>query len=172
MLALVGRDGAGPHDIATMLRRSGALSWRAAESQCYAEPERLERLGYLASEKRPGKTRARTHDTLNDQGLAALREHLGAPAPYTRVQCEPAMRLLAGDLLGDEAIVGSLRGLLDELDRLEDELDRLTAAGRELPHRARYLELSHGLPRRMLDAHRAWAAEVIAALEDPAAETR
>jgi hypothetical protein len=51
------RGGAGPHDLASMMRR-GSIYRAAAESQWYGEPKRLERLGYLRSEKRPGKTTA------------------------------------------------------------------------------------------------------------------
>src|SRR5689334_5277564 len=49
VLALVGEGGAGPHDLARMMRQ-GRIYWTAAESQWYAEPKRLEELGYLRSE--------------------------------------------------------------------------------------------------------------------------
>ena len=50
VLVLVGRGGAGPHDLVRM-RRQGRIYESAAESQYYAEPKRLERLGYLRSER-------------------------------------------------------------------------------------------------------------------------
>lgn len=168
VLALVGRDGAGPHDIATMLRRSGRLYWNAAESQYYSEPKRLEQLGYLSSAKRPGRTRPRTHYTLTAEGLAVLREFLALPASFPRMQNEAALRLLAADLTDDAATVASLRGLLADLDRLEADLAEVEDVSGAIAHRARYLELSHGLPRRLIAAHREWAEEVIAALERPA----
>ncbi len=148
-----------------MLRRSGRLYWHAAESQYYSEPKRLEKLGYLSSEKRPGKTRARTHYSLTDQGVKALREYLAEPAAYPRTQSEPALRLLAADLTDDAATIESLRGLIEEIDELEAELGEIEAAGEQVDHRARYLALSHRLPRKLLDAHREWAQEVIAELE-------
>lgn len=165
MLALVGRDGAAPHDIATMLRRSGRLYWHAAESKYYTEPKRLERMGYLRSAKEPGKTHQRTRYTLTQKGLEALRSYLAQPAPFPRMQSEPALRLLAADLTDDAATIESLRGLLAEIGELEAELAAAERAGADVPHRARYLALSHGLPRRLLAAHREWAEEVIAALE-------
>ena len=70
VLALIGEGGAGPHDLASMMRR-GSIYWAAAESQWYGEPKRLERLGYLRSEKRPGRTTARTHYLLTPKGRAA-----------------------------------------------------------------------------------------------------
>jgi PadR family transcriptional regulator, regulatory protein AphA len=164
VLALVGRDGAGPHDIATMLKRSGRLYWHAAESKYYSEPKRLEALGYLRSTKEPGKTHARTRYSLTPKGLRALRDYLSEPAPFPRMQNEPALRLLAADLTDDRATIESLRGLLREIEELEAELEAVEAAGGRLPHRARYLALSHRLPRRLLAAYREWAEEVIAEL--------
>jgi DNA-binding PadR family transcriptional regulator len=165
VLALVGRAGASPHDIATMLRRSGQLYWHAAASKYYSEPKRLERLGYLSSTKQPGKTTPRTHYTLTAEGLQALREYLAAPARFPRMQNEAALRLLAADLTDDRQTVASLRGLLAELDELEAELGELENVTERIPHRARYLALSHRLPRKLLAAHREWAQEVIEELE-------
>jgi DNA-binding PadR family transcriptional regulator len=170
VLALVGRDGAGPHDLATMLRRSGRLYWHAAESKYYSEPKRLERLGYLRSTKEPGRTTPRTHYTLTPEGLRVLQSYLVSPAPFPRMQNEAALRLLAADLTDDRKTIESLRGLLAELDGLEAELDDIEGAAGGIGHRERYLELSHRLPRKLLAAHREWAEEVIAELEGPGAE--
>jgi DNA-binding PadR family transcriptional regulator len=137
----------------------------AGSSTYYAEPKRLERLGYLHSHKEPGKTRARTHYSLTLKGLKALREYLAEPAPFPRMQNEPALRLLAGDLTDDKKTVQSLRGLLRELDELEAELAEVEKVTAEIPHRARYLALSHRLPRKLIAAHREWAEDVISDLE-------
>ena len=59
ILGLVGRGGAGPHDLRGMVQRGRILDW-AGESQYYAEPKRLARLGYLEATKEPGRTRERT----------------------------------------------------------------------------------------------------------------
>src|SRR3954454_7973332 len=47
ILVLVGRGGAGPHDLRRMAE-DGRVYWDAAPSQWYAEPKRLEAHGYLA----------------------------------------------------------------------------------------------------------------------------
>src|SRR6266508_7054733 len=73
ILALVGRTGAGPHDLLRLARRGRMLAW-AGESQYYTEPKRLAKLGYLSARTEPGKTRERTVYTLTDKGLDALRE--------------------------------------------------------------------------------------------------
>ena len=76
MLALVGRGGAGPHDLLQMARSGRFLAW-AGESQYYVEPKRLAKLGYLEARKEPGKTRERTVYTLTEKGLEALRTDVG-----------------------------------------------------------------------------------------------
>src|SRR5918911_1841439 len=81
ILVLVGEGGAGPHDLVRMARQGSVYS-SAAESQYYAEPKRLEKLGYLTSEKQPGKTRERTHYRLTDKGRQALHDWIKEPARY------------------------------------------------------------------------------------------
>lgn len=169
VLALVGRGGAAPHDIAGMMRRS-PLYWAAAPSQYYAEPKRLEQRGYLRSHKEPGRTHQRTVYTLTEQGLAALRDWLARPASFPRIQNEAAVRLLAGDLIGDAAIVQSLQGLREELDELSAKLDEAERIAETIPHRTRYLLLSHSLGRKLLAAHREWIEEIERDLGDAGAD--
>src|SRR5919108_5701986 len=78
ILGLVGRDGAGAHDLLRLARRGRVLDW-AGESQYYVEPKRLAALGYLEARKEPGKTRERTVYTLTEKGLDALREWARTP---------------------------------------------------------------------------------------------
>ena len=74
ILGLVGRTGAGAHDLLRLARRGRMLDW-AGESQYYAEPKRLARLGYLDARREPGKTRERTVYTLTAKGLESLRAY-------------------------------------------------------------------------------------------------
>src|SRR4029079_4046045 len=82
ILALVGRTGAGAHDLLRLARGGRMLAW-AGESQYYVEPKRLAKLGYLAARKEPGKTRERTVYTLTDKGLGALRAYARTPLAFT-----------------------------------------------------------------------------------------
>ena len=66
--------------------------WDAADSQWYAEPKRLEALGYLSSRKEPGRTRPRTHYTLTDKGRDALADWMQEPARFPRIQHEAIAR--------------------------------------------------------------------------------
>ena len=158
VLVLVGEGGAGPHDLVQMMRR-GRVYWSASESQWYAEPKRLERLGLLRSRKEPGRTRARTVYELTDAGREALRAWAPTPATFPRIQNEAILRVLAADLVGDARALEGLRGLHAELDELSAALDAAEQEARRLPHRERYLLLNHRLARRLVDAHRAWLEE-------------
>jgi PadR family transcriptional regulator, regulatory protein AphA len=155
VLVLVGERGAGPHDLVTMMRR-GRVYWAASESQWYAEPKRLERLGHLRSRKEPGRTRPRTVYELTDTGRDALREWAATPAVFPRIQNEPVVRVLAADIVGDERVLEGLRGLRADLDELDASIDAAEVIARGLPHRERYLMLNHRLARRIVAAHREW----------------
>src|SRR5919201_4098467 len=87
ILGLVGRGGAGPHDLLGMARHGRILDW-AGESQYYVEPKRLAKLGYLAARKEPGKTRERTVYTLTDHGRRALAEYARTPATITPLKSD------------------------------------------------------------------------------------
>lgn len=156
ILALVGENGAGPHDLSRMMRTGGSVYWSAARSQYYAEPRRLEELGYLRSRKEPGKTTERTHYTLTGKGRRALVEWIGEPAQFPRIQSEPPIKLLAADLVDDAQVLKGVAGLRAEIDRVRAALVDAEANAANLPHRERYLRLNHALARAILDAHRKW----------------
>jgi PadR family transcriptional regulator, regulatory protein AphA len=159
VLTLVGQGGAGPHDLVRMAR-SGRIYWDAADSQWYAEPKRLERLGYLSSRREPGRTRPRTHYTLTDEGRAALADWMQGPARFPRMQHEAVVRLLAADVVGEDAVLDSLRALRDEIAAISARLDAAETVARTIPSREDYLLLNHRLARRIVQAHTDWLDEV------------
>lgn len=159
VLALVGRGGAGPHDLVEMMRLGGRLYWAAAPSKLYAEPKRLRALGYLDAQAAPGRTRERTVYSLTKSGERALREWIGEPSSWPRIQHEAIVRVLAGDIADDAALADSLAAMRSEIDEL-DVLNRESAErARDLPHRERYLGMVHALGQRLIAAHRAWLDE-------------
>jgi DNA-binding PadR family transcriptional regulator len=159
ILALVGRGGAGPHDLVRMARQGRIYSsW--AESQYYSEPKRLEELGYLSSRKEPGQTHERTHYELTAKGLKALRDWAPLPTPFPRIQNEGIVRVLAADLVGEEAVVKSFAALRREIADVAARLDVGAAVAETLPHRLKYLRLNQRLAERLIDAFSAWADEV------------
>jgi DNA-binding PadR family transcriptional regulator len=152
LMGLVGRSGAGAHDLLRMARRGRILDW-AGESQYYVEPKRLARLGYLEAHQEPGRTRARTVYTLTDKGLEALRDYARTPVRFTPVKSEALLRLLLADLVGEEITRASMATLRDDIADLIERLDESAAAAQELPHRSKYLLLVNGFLRRFVDLH-------------------
>jgi PadR family transcriptional regulator AphA len=164
VLTLVGQGGAGPHDLVRMAR-SGRVYWEAAESQWYAEPKRLAGLGFLNARKEPGKTRPRTHYTLTETGRDALADWMKEPARFPRIQHEAVVRLLAADIVGERAVLDSLRALRDEIADISTRLDAAEAIAATIPSRETYLLLNHRLARRIVQAHADWLDEVERHLE-------
>ena len=156
MLALVGREGAGPHDLARMMRAQGGLYWAAAESQWYAEPKRLERLGLLRSTRQPGRTTPRTHYELTEEGNSKLREWLARPSSLPRIQHEALVRVLAADLGSDADVLASLGSLREDIAAKRQLLEAARERAATLPHRERHLRLVHRLGELLLDAHEEW----------------
>src|SRR5215210_4583121 len=143
ILGLVGRDGAGPHDLLRMARRGRMLAW-AGESQYYTEPKRLAKLGYLAARKEPGKTRERTVYTLTDKGVRALREYARTPVGFTPLKSEPLLRLLICDLVGEHVTRESIGTLRDDIADIAQRLDDAEVRAEQLPHREKYLLMVTG----------------------------
>ena len=164
ILVLVGRLGAGPHD----LRRNaeqGRVYWEAAPSQWYAEPKRLAKLGHLEARKEPGRTRQRTHYTLTDKGLQALAEWARTPAGLPRMQHESVVRLLAADLVDPAAVLEGLAAMREEVESsLAAIADARSRWARSLPHRAHLLEVNHRYAERLLRLQLEWLDEAEAAL--------
>lgn len=160
VLALVGRGGASAHDLVQMMRR-GRVYHAAAPSQYYAEPKRLERLGLLTSEREPGRTRERTVYRLTDAGRAALRDWLARPTPLPSIPGEAPVRVLSADLAEDERTVrDSLLAMREEIRERREEIAEGEREAAALPHRTKYLLLTHGLAGNVLDAYERWLDDV------------
>ena len=160
-LVLIGEGGASPHDLVDMNRRGGEIYYSVAPSRLYAEPKRLQELGYVAAERRPGKTRERTFYTLTDKGREALRRWLIEPPSMPRIQNEAVAKLLAGDILGDdEQLAATLLTLREQIEVQQAKLERARPRIDELPHRRPYLLLVHELGNRLLQVQREWLDDV------------
>ena len=152
ILGLVGRHGAGPHDLLHLARRGRMLAW-AGESQYYTEPKRLAKLGYLAARKEPGKTRERTVYTLTDKGHEALREYAETAVTFVPFKSDALIRLLICDLVGEEVTRWSMAALRDDVADIRERLDDAERGAHELPHREQYLLIVIRFLRRLLDLH-------------------
>ncbi len=152
VMGLVGTGGAGPHDLLRMARRGRILDW-AGESQYYAEPKRLARLGYLEARTEPGRTRPRTVYSLTEKGLDAVRAYARTPVTLTPVKSEPLLRLLLADLAGEDVTRESIATLRDDIADLLPRLDASAEAAEALPYRAKYLLITNRFLRRLVDLH-------------------
>jgi DNA-binding PadR family transcriptional regulator len=159
VLGLVGREGAGAHDLRRMARQGRVFDW-VGESQYYVEPKRLARLGYLEARREPGKTRERTVYALTDKGLGALRAWAPTPSRFPSLKHEALIHVLVADLVGDAPTAASVAALRDDIADLRARLDIAEAMADSLPHRRRYLNLGYTLVRRLLDVHLEWVDEV------------
>jgi DNA-binding PadR family transcriptional regulator len=150
ILGLVGRGGAGAHDLLRMARHGRILDW-AGESQYYVEPKRLANLGYLEARKEPGKTRERTVYTLTPKGLEALRQYARTPVRFMPVKSDLLLRLLIADLVGERITRESIASLRDDLANLHARLDQSEADTINLPHRRKYLLIAIAFLRGLLE---------------------
>lgn len=152
ILGLVGRGGAGAHDLLRMARRGRMLDW-AGESQYYTEPKRLAALGYLEARREPGKTRERTVYFLTEKGLDAVREYARTPVRFTPVKSDPLLRLLLCDLVGEPITRESMLTLREDVADIFARLDEAEARAEKLPHRRKYLLLATRFLRDYLELH-------------------
>lgn len=152
VLGLVGRTGAGAHDLVRLARRGRILAW-AGESQYYTEPKRLAALGYLDAREEPGRTRPRTVYTLTEKGLDALCGYARTPVAFTPVKSDVLLRLLIADLVGEGPTRESIGALREDIADLSARLDDAEATADALPHRRKYLLMVVGFLRRMLKLH-------------------
>jgi DNA-binding PadR family transcriptional regulator len=159
ILGLVGRGGVGAHDLLQMARRSRFLDW-AGESQYYVEPKRLARLGYLDARREPGKTRERTVYTLSQKGHAALRDYARTPVRFQPVKNELMLRLLLADLVGEEVVRESVGTLREDIADLGERVAEAEARAVALPHRSKYLLMTCGYIRQLLELHLQWVDDV------------
>ena len=168
-LALIGDGGASPQDLVEMNRRGGQIYYAVAASRLYAEPKRLEQLGYVSSVKRPGKTRERTFYTLTPAGREALRRWVARAAraaadpergrPQAHLRRHPRRRRAAARRAAHAAAARSRQQ--------QAQLDRGAGRLEALPHRRSYLLLVHDLGDRLLQVQRDWLDEVERGLRRP-----
>jgi DNA-binding PadR family transcriptional regulator len=152
ILGLVGRSGAGAHDLLRLAKRGRILAW-AGDSQYYVEPKRLAKLGYLSGRKEPGRTRDRTVYTLTAKGRRALADYARTPVTFTPLKSDPLLRLLICDLVGEEVTRESRGTLRDDIADLLRRLDEAERSAATLPHREKNLMLVINFLRRLLRLH-------------------
>jgi DNA-binding PadR family transcriptional regulator len=166
ILGLVGRTGAGAHDLLRLAQQGRILAW-AGESQYYVEPKRLAKLGYLDARREPGSTRERTVYSLTEKGLEALREWADTPAHITPFKSEALLRMLVADLVGEGPTRASIAALREDIADLEERLEATRERTEALPHRRKYLLLVYDFLSALLALQLDWVERVEAELDPP-----
>ena len=96
------------YELAQLMRRSLQFVWPRAESNLYAEPKRLVDAGLATAEVVWNGDRKRTVYSITPEGSAALRGWLGEEPPSQRLESEPALRLLYGNLGSREDLLAAI----------------------------------------------------------------
>ena len=96
------------YELAQLMRRSLHFIWPRAESNLYAEPKRLVDAGLATAEVVWNGDRKRTVYSITPEGSAALRDWLGQDPPSQRLESEPALRLLYGNLGSREDLLAAV----------------------------------------------------------------
>ena len=158
VLGLVGEGGEGAHDLVQIMRR-GNVYYSVAPSQIYAEPKRLERLGYLTVREEPGRTKPRKVYSLTDAGREALREWMSRPSAFPRLQNEAAVRIMCADLAEPELVLESLRGMRPEIERVLADVGTMVERAEAFPHRQANLGVVNWFGRRWCELLLEWLDE-------------
>ena len=79
---------------------------------------------------------------------------------FPALENEALIRVFVTDLVGEPLVRESIGTLRDDIADLAARLDVAEQAAETLPHRRKYLLLTHSLARRLLDAHLEWLDDV------------
>lgn len=77
--------------------------------------------------------------TLTDKGLEALRDWARTPVGFTPFKSEALIRILATDLVGEEAVCEGFGPLREDLEDMRRRMRESAERARALPHREKYL---------------------------------
>jgi hypothetical protein len=90
---------------------------------------------------------------LTDTGLKALHEWARTPVGFTPLKSEALIRLLIGDLVGEQITRESMATLRDDISDIEQRLDDAERRATALPHREKYLRMAIDFMRNLLELH-------------------
>ena len=143
-----------------MVRQGRRLYWTAAESKVYAEPNAWPSSDTFAAPRSPGGPSRRRSTGSRRRGAAPCATGCARPPLSRESRTSAHLRLLAGDQISDEEILGSLAGLRAQLAELGGLVEEMRAGEARLPEKSRNLALAHSLARRLVDTYGEWIDEV------------
>ena len=104
------------YELAQLMRRSLHFIWPRAESNLYAEPKRLVDAGLASAEIVWNGDRKRTVYSITPEGRAAVRDWLAEEPGAQRVESEPALRILYGNLGSKDDLLAAIARVAADAD--------------------------------------------------------
>lgn len=162
------------YDITRQMRLTMHYMWPRAESNVYAEPQRLVEAGLATSHTEWNGQRRRTVYAITAAGQAALADWLAASSSRPRYECEPLVKVLFAENGSREDLLASIRFLsqdaADSLHHFLEIAERYAAKQGEYPRR---FGLSALALRLLVEQHAAtlrwaaWAENEVAGWDSP-----
>jgi DNA-binding PadR family transcriptional regulator len=104
------------YELAQVMRRSLHFVWPRAESNLYAEPKRLVDAGLATAEVVWNGDRKRTVYSITPAGRTAVRDWLAEEPGSQRVESEPALRILYGNLGSKDDLLAAIARVAADAD--------------------------------------------------------
>jgi hypothetical protein len=83
-----------------------------------------------------------------------------SPARFPSLRHEALVRVLAADVVGEEAVREGIAALDAQLVELDVAVEQARADAERLPHRRKYLLMGYRLARGWLDLNRGWLHDI------------
>jgi DNA-binding PadR family transcriptional regulator len=85
------------YELTQQAKRSFAFSWLREDSLLYAQPPRLEALGFASSQQEVVNGRTRNRYSITEAGRKELSRWLATPPAPPRLELEPVLRMMFAD---------------------------------------------------------------------------
>lgn len=129
------------YELAQQMTRSLGYVWPRAVSAIYEEPKLLVAHGLATASSEPTGRRPRTVYSITPAGRAALSEWLAQPSAPPQFESEAVLRASFPEATDVETTVATLRGLVEDAQRLLEQVHAQTSG---------YLVPDHGpFPARL-----------------------
>jgi PadR family transcriptional regulator, regulatory protein AphA len=126
MLGLLSIRPSSTYELARSMSRSLHFIWPRAESNLYAEPKRLVEADLATAEIVWTGDRKRTVYSITPKGTTALREWLKQEPASQRIESEPAVRVLFGNLGSKDDLLAAITRIAADADESITELSDLS----------------------------------------------
>jgi len=167
ILGLLARKPWSAYELTKYMQHSGVRAvWPRTESRIYLEFKNLVAHELATAREEAGQTRKRSVYTITAAGEQALAAWLAAPEGGLRLESEPLLKLLYGDLEPSSTAiqVAYLRAqLVEEITAMREKLSAVIESGFAFEGNAHHNAQLVSLLTALLEARVAWLKELSAA---------